>query len=99
MNLIAKEGMIVNERDGVLVLSENAGAHEELGEWAMTVNPFDVGQTAEALYSAVTAPLRTRQAMGDSIRQVVRANDIGRWISLQIRDLRDLLTPPTAGAD
>ena len=94
MNLIAKEGMAVNERDGVLVLSENAGAHEELGEWSVTVNPFDVGQTADALHTALTSPLATRQAMGDSIRQVVRANDIGRWISLQIRDLRDLLTPP-----
>ena len=34
MNLVAKEAPLVNERDGVLVLSENAGAHEELGEWA-----------------------------------------------------------------
>jgi trehalose-6-phosphate synthase len=62
----------------------------------VTVNPFDVGQTADALYTALTSPLATRQATGDSIRQVVRANDIGRWISLQIRDLRDLLTPPVS---
>ena len=39
MNLVAKEGPLVNERDGVLVLSENAGAHEELGEWAVTRQP------------------------------------------------------------
>ena len=44
LNLVAKEAPLVNERDGVLVLSENAGAHEELGEWALTVNPFDVGR-------------------------------------------------------
>ena len=37
--------------------------------------------------------------MGDSIRQVVRANDIGRWISLQIRDLRDLLAAPAPTSD
>ena len=42
MNLVAKEAPLVNVRDGVLVLSENAGAHDELGEWALTVNPFDV---------------------------------------------------------
>src|SRR5438874_2472017 len=42
MNLVAKEGALLNRRDGVLVLSENAGAHEELGPWAMTINPFDV---------------------------------------------------------
>ena len=43
LNLVAKEGPLVNTRDGVLVLSENAGAHEELAPWALTVNPFDVG--------------------------------------------------------
>ena len=42
MNLVAKEAPLVNARDGVLVLSENAGAHDELGDWAVTVNPFDV---------------------------------------------------------
>lgn len=52
MNLVAKEGMLLNQRDGVLVLSENAGAHEELGQHAVTVNPFDVGATADALYAA-----------------------------------------------
>ena len=42
LNLVAKEAPLVNERDGVLVLSENAGAHEELGGGRSTVNPFDV---------------------------------------------------------
>src|SRR5207244_3470964 len=49
LNLVAKEAPLVNERDGVLILSENAGAHEELGDWALSVNPFDVaGLVAEA---------------------------------------------------
>ena len=39
LNLVAKEAFLVNERDGALVLSENAGAHEELGDWAVTVEP------------------------------------------------------------
>src|SRR5262249_45524966 len=46
MNLVAKEAPLVNERDGVLILSENTGAHEQLGEWALTVNPFDVSAQA-----------------------------------------------------
>jgi len=54
MNLVAKEGMMVNERDGVLILSENTGCYAELGQWAFTINPFDVDQTAEALYLALT---------------------------------------------
>ena len=49
MNLIAKEAPLVNERDGVLVLSENAGAHEELGPWALSVNPFDLEEQAQAI--------------------------------------------------
>ena len=52
MNLVAKEAPLVNERDGVLILSENAGAHAELGEWALTVNPFDVAGQAEAIHMA-----------------------------------------------
>ena len=47
MNLVAKEGPIVNEREGVSILSENTGAHEELGEYALSVNPFDIQELAE----------------------------------------------------
>ena len=54
LNLVAKEAPLVNTRDGVLVLSENAGAHEELGDWALTVNPFDVAGQADALHQALT---------------------------------------------
>src|SRR5437879_8670316 len=96
MNLVSKEGMVLNERDGGLVPAENAGAHEELGEWCLTVNPFDVEATADALHQALTTPLRTRQSWIEAIGQQVRANDIGRWINTQLRDLRDLLPPPTS---
>jgi len=57
------------------------------------VNPFDVDATAEALYAALTAPEASRRSLGDSIRKRVRVHDIGRWLSLQIRDLRDLVLP------
>jgi trehalose 6-phosphate synthase len=99
MNLVAKEGTMVNRRDGALVLSENTGAHEELGEWAITVNPFDVGATADALHTALTMPAGERHQAIESIRQRVRANDVGRWLSLQIRDLRDLVPLPSRPAD
>ena len=98
MNLVAKEGMLVNRKDGVLVLSENAGAHEELGDHALTINPFDVDATAEALYRALTLPLAERRRRGEAIRRVVRANDIDRWISHQMQDLRDLVGPPISPA-
>src|SRR5205807_7363706 len=54
MNLVAKEAALVNQRDGVLALSENAGAHEELGEFAVTLYPFDVQQQADAMFDALT---------------------------------------------
>src|SRR5689334_13762907 len=91
MNLVAKEGVVVNRRGGVLVLSENAGAHEELGEWALTINPFDVDATAEALHAALGATQPTRRRLARLLREQVRTHDIGRWISLQVRDLRDLV--------
>ena len=93
MNLVAKEGALVNQRRGILVLSENVGAHEELGEWVLTVNPFDVDATAEAIYLGLTAPEESRRALSEAAAQIVRTNDIGRWLSLQIRDLRDLVSP------
>ena len=56
LNLVSKEAPLVNGRDGVLILSENAGAHEEVGPWALTVNPFDVYGQAQALHAALTMP-------------------------------------------
>ena len=63
MNLVAKEGPLVNERDGVSILSENTGAHEELGEFALSVNPFDVQELADSIYAALTMS-PTRRARG-----------------------------------
>lgn len=84
---------MVNQRDGVLILSENTGSHGELGQWALTVNPFDVDQTADALYLALTMDRRQRRARVARIRSAIRQNDIARWISGQLQDIRDLATP------
>jgi trehalose 6-phosphate synthase len=91
MNLVAKEGPLVNTRSGVLVLSENAGSHEELGDLALTINPFDVDATAEALYLGLIMDPVERQARAERIRDAVRANDITRWITTQLQDLRELI--------
>ncbi|HZT92781.1 MAG TPA: trehalose-6-phosphate synthase, partial [Gaiellaceae bacterium] len=87
LNLVAKEGPLVNRRDGVLVLSENAGVHEELAEWALSVNPFDVAGQAEALHAALTLPDEERRARAEGIRAHVRAHDVGRWVEAQLADL------------
>ncbi len=87
LNLVTKEAFLVNQQDGALVLSENAGVHEELGEWAMTVNPIDVSGQAEALYDALTLDAGERRRRGDAIRDHVRAHDIQKWVEGQLRDL------------
>ena len=87
LNLVAKEAFLVNARDGVLVLSENAGVHEELGEWALTVNPLDVSGQADALYEALTLEPGERRRRADAIREQVRAHGIREWVGLQLADL------------
>ena len=87
LNLVAKEGPVVNRRAGVLVLSENAGAHEELGEWALTINPFDVLGQAEALHAALSMEGAERERRAGGLAAFVREHDIGRWIDGQLADL------------
>ncbi len=87
LNLVAKEAFLLNERDGALVLSENAGVHEELGEWALTVNPFDVSGQAEALYAALTLQPAERRRRARAISGHVRAHGIEEWIDAQLADL------------
>jgi trehalose 6-phosphate synthase len=87
LNLVAKEAFLVNERDGVLVLSENAGAHEELDEWALTVSPLDVSGQADALYEALTLEAGERRRRADAIREHVRTHDIREWVDRQLADL------------
>ena len=87
LNLVSKEAPLVNGRDGVLVLSENAGAHEELGPWAVTVNPLDVAGQADALHAALTMPADERRRRADAICAHVRDHDVAEWIEVQLADL------------
>ena len=87
LNLVAKEAFLVNEHDGVLVLSENAGVHEELADWAITVNPIDVSGQADALYAALTLDPAERRRRSEAIREHVRRHDIREWVDAQLADL------------
>jgi len=95
MNLVAKEGAFLNGRDGVIVLSENAGAFEELRDNVIGVNPFDVEATAQAIHRALNLPRESRAAMALSLKTGVCERDITRWVQQQLYDLRDLLAPPS----
>lgn len=87
MNLVAKEAPIVNQRDGVVVLSENAGAHDELGEWALSVNPFDIEDQARTLHEGLTMPVGERRRRAQAIGEYVRSHGIEGWLDTQLADL------------
>lgn len=91
MNLVAKEGPIVNKRDGVLVLSRTAGAFQQLAKGAIPISPTDVLETEQALYKALTLSSEERQAKASLARLAVERNDLSVWLSRQIRDLNELL--------
>jgi trehalose 6-phosphate synthase len=86
LNLVAKEAPLVNERDGVVILSENAGAHDEVGDWVLSVNPFDLSGQAEAIHTALQLSAEERRARLAAIRSHVREHDLGAWISAQLAD-------------
>jgi trehalose 6-phosphate synthase len=87
MNLVAKEAPLLNRRDGVVVLSENAGSHEELGAWAVSINPFDVAAQAEAIDRALRMSLEERHERLEAIRAHVREHDVASWVESQLADL------------
>jgi trehalose 6-phosphate synthase len=88
MNLVAKEGPIVNERFGVSILSENTGAHEELGEYALSVNPFDLQELADSIHAALTMEPAERERRLRGLKDIVTARDPGDWIDEQLADIR-----------
>src|ERR1700674_3127756 len=67
LNLVVKEGALVNVTNGVIVLSENAGAHEELHAHVLSINPFDVEATAAALYAGLPTGLSGRRRLIEEI--------------------------------
>src|SRR5215208_6682266 len=88
MNLVAKEGPRVNERDGVSILSENTGAHEELGEHALSVNPFDIQELADSIHAALTMQPAERARRLRGLKDIVTARDPGDWVDAQLADIR-----------
>jgi trehalose 6-phosphate synthase len=88
MNLVAKEGPLVNERAGVSILSENTGAHEELGEFALSVNPFDIQELADSIHAALTMPEAERTRRHEGLKAIVNARNPGDWVDDQLADIR-----------
>jgi trehalose 6-phosphate synthase len=85
MNLVAKEAAVVS--DGVLVLSETAGAAEQLASDALMVSAADISGTSEMLERGLEMPAEERLRRVRRLRASVRAEDLAWWLSRQLRDL------------
>ena len=90
MNLVAKEGPVVNQRHGVLVLSERTGARQQLGPGALVISPCDVYATAEALHQALVMPLDERQERAQRLRWLIEREDITAWLCRQLETVAEL---------
>ncbi|MDO8615275.1 MAG: trehalose-6-phosphate synthase [Dehalococcoidia bacterium] len=90
MNLVSKEGPLVNERDGVLILSELAGSFEQLSEYSLPISPTDLEGTVRALHQALTMPPDERRRRAAALKRLVQEEDITFWLERQFRDLMTL---------
>jgi trehalose 6-phosphate synthase len=88
LNLVAKEGPLVNRRDGVLCLSPEAGSYAELHEAAVAVHPFDVEQVAGALHHALSMGPDERHARAIRLREIVRARTPRTWLDALVSHAR-----------
>jgi trehalose 6-phosphate synthase len=81
LNLVATEGPAVNEHDGVLVLSREAGAYDELADISVGVNPFDVTGTAAAMASGLSMGDEERRFRAAELRRRVRSRTPAQWLT------------------
>jgi trehalose 6-phosphate synthase len=84
MNLVAKEYIAVNDQ-GVLILSEFAGASEEVKD-ALIVNPYDVDMSALAIEKALSMTLEQRNRHAQALRRLVREHDIFWWLDTFLKE-------------
>ncbi|MDP8988428.1 MAG: trehalose-6-phosphate synthase [Actinomycetota bacterium] len=84
LNLVAKEGPLVNERAGVLVLSRESGAWSELGTAALGIHPFDVAATSDALHTALSMGDGERRRHAGAVRTLAAARTPHDWLAEQL---------------
>jgi trehalose 6-phosphate synthase len=88
LNLVAKEGPVLNGRDGVLLLSPEAGAFEELGGYALAVHPYDIEQNAEALHRALTMSTDERAGRAAGLREAAVRHTPETWLRALVSQAR-----------
>ena len=84
LNLVAKEGPMMNRRDGVVCLSPEAGAYDELAPAVLDAHPYDLDQTAGALHAALSMPPDARRDRATRLRELAGAHTPATWLQAQI---------------
>jgi trehalose 6-phosphate synthase len=80
----------VNQRHGMLVLSERTGARQQLESGALVISPCDVYATAEALHQTLTMPPEERQEHSERLRWLIEQEDIYYWLDRQLEIIAEL---------
>lgn len=91
MGLVAKEGPVVNTRNGVLILSESTGSFPQLKDGSLAVGPADLEGTAEAFYQAVTMSAPERERRASFLIDTIGRENATHWLLSQMQDLAALL--------
>ena len=84
LNLVVKEGPIVNERDGVVLLSREAGAFDDLAGLVTEVHPYDISQTAQAISDALDMPDDVRADLNTDLRDIATSRTPQLWLEEQL---------------
>ena len=90
MNLVAKEGPVINQRDGVLILSERTGARQQLSPGALVIAPCDIYATAEAMHQALIMPDEEKHENAKLLRWMIEREDISLWLLDQLNAVFEL---------
>ncbi len=81
MNLVAKEGVIINPKNSPLILSQEAGSYEEMQQAVLSINPYDVSETADAMKRALEMGEEEKVARSTQLRRILEKNQPVFWLS------------------
>jgi trehalose 6-phosphate synthase len=87
MNLVVKEGIAVNKRDGVVILSRTVGAYQQLHDAVLPVAPHSIEETASTLYTALTMSPADKKRLHDAGRRIVDNSTLQHWLDQQLADI------------
>jgi trehalose 6-phosphate synthase len=85
LNLVAKEGAVVNKRAGSIVLSRNAGVYEQMGPATIGIDPFDTTGTADAIEQALVMPEAERVSIAHMLRDLATRGSPREWVAARLR--------------